>query len=346
MRWAAWLAVVMGVVACGESAGDGPASASGGSAGTSTGGASGSAGTAGDAGTGGGSAGTGGGSGSAGSSGGAGAGGAPERVWGVTVDAIDPLADITASLQKLPVRPTTRIVFDEFVPATDYVTATKQIHTVSDVMGEILDSFYVSQYSVSEYQARTSEYLTALSADVDIWEIGNEVNGEWLCAENASNCTAQQTKDVVAKIQGAHDLVVQKGGKTALTLYYNEDCWSDPKNEMFTWAAANLSPALRQELDWVLVSYYEDDCNDLQPDWQTVFSKLATLFPNAKLGIGECGTVKPAKKAEYVTRYYTMQVSEPRFIGGFFWWYYRQDMVPFTKPLHTTLSDTIQSQLP
>jgi len=333
VRHFVWLAVA-GLVACGESGGDAAASGgsggAAGSAGSATGGTTASGGTA-----------TGGTTATGGSD-----AGAPERVWGVTVDAIDPLADIVESLSKLPVRPTTRIVFDEFVPATDYADATKQIHAVSDVMGEILDSFYVSQYSVSEYTARTTEYLSLLSADVDVWEVGNEVNGEWLCAQNASSCTAQQTKDVVAKIQGAHDLVVQHGGQTALTLYYNEDCWSDPANEMFTWAEANLPPALRQSLDWVLVSYYEDDCNGLQPDWETVFAKLAQDFPNSKLGIGECGTTKAASKAEYVNRYYTMSVSQPRFVGGFFWWYYRQDMVPYTKALHVTLSSAISSQLP
>jgi hypothetical protein len=339
VRRLSWLAVA-GLIACGESGSD--ASGTGGT--TATGGSA----TGGTTATGGSATGgvSTGGSATGGVSTGGTDAGTPERVWGMTVDAIDPLPDIVESLSQLPVRPTTRIVFDEFVPATDYADATKQIHAVSDVMGEILDSFYVSQYSVSEYTARTTEYLGLLSNDVDVWEIGNEVNGEWLCAQNASSCTAQQTKDVVAKIQGAHDLVVQKGGKTALTLYYNEDCWSAPENEMFTWAETNLPATLRQSLDWVLVSYYEDDCNGLQPDWEAVFAKLAQDFPNSKLGIGECGTTKAASKAEYVTRYYTMSVSQPRFVGGFFWWYYRQDMVPYTKALHATLSAAITSQLP
>ena len=139
---------------------------------------------------------------------------------------------------------------------------------------------------------------------------------------------------------------MQHGGKTALTLYYNEDCWSAPENEMFTWAETNLPASLRQSLDWVLVSYYEDDCNGLQPDWESVLAKLAIDFPNSKLGIGECGTTKAASKAEYVNRYYSMKVSQPRFVGGFFWWYYRQDMVPYTKALHASLSAAIASQLP
>jgi hypothetical protein len=72
-----------------------------------------------------------------------------------------------------------------------------------------------------------------------------------------------------------------------------------------------------------------------------VFAKLAAIFPSARLGFGECGTVDPKKKADYVTRYYTLEIAEPRFVGGFFWWYYRQDMVPWTQPLWGLLDSTI-----
>ncbi|MBI5532557.1 MAG: hypothetical protein HY898_07570 [Deltaproteobacteria bacterium] len=250
-----------------------------------------------------------------------------QRVYGVTIDDVSGMADILDSLQKLSHKPTARVVFDEFVPAADYQDPVSQIHAVSFVMGEILDSEFVDQVTVAEYSARTAEYLSALGNDVDVWEVGNEINGEWLGA----------TSDVAAKMTAAFDLVKQQGKRAALTLYYNEDCWSQADHEMFTWTEANVPASMKQGLDQVLVSYYEDDCNGLQPDWATVFQKLATMFPNSQLGMGECGTTDPAKKAEYVHRYYTMKVAQPRYIGGQFWWYFRQDMVPSTLPLWTTL---------
>lgn len=281
-------------------------------------------------GSGSGGSGGGGGSGGSGATGGA---GAPEWIWGVTIDATEPLPDITAALGKHAKKPTTRIVFDELVPASDYQASATAIHGVSFVMGELLDSFYVSQYAPADYVKRAEEYVSLLGPVVDIWEIGNEINGEWLCGQQASSCSPAQTAEVVAKIEGAFDVVQKAGGKTALTLYLNQDCWSSPDNEMFTWASKNVPNQLRQELDYVFVSYYEDDCNDLQPDWLAVFAQLAALFPNSKLGIGECGTAQVAKKAEWVERYYTLKLPEPRFVGGSFWWYYRQDMVPHSEPL-------------
>jgi hypothetical protein len=223
-------------------------------------------------------------------------------------------------------------VFDEYVAATDYRTATTKIREVSNVMGELLDSFYVKQYSTDQYLARADEYLATLGSNVDIWEIGNEINGEWL----------GDTATVTAKMTGAYDKAKAAGKTTALTLYYNQNCWEKADHEMFAWTTANVPARMKDGLDYVLVSYYEDDCNGLQPDWNTVFNRLATMFPNSKLGIGECGTSKSDSKAAYVDRYYRMNVSAPRYVGGYFWWYYREDMVPYTNPLWSTLSSAMQ----
>jgi hypothetical protein len=255
----------------------------------------------------------------------------PTRMYGVTIDSITNLSDIVASLKKLASKPTTRIVFDENTPASYYVTAAAQIHAVSFVMGEILDSFYMKDISTAAYGARTTEYMNALGNNVDIWEIGNEINGEWL----------GKTSDVVAKMTTAYNLVKAKGKKTELTLYYNEECWANSQNEMFTWAQNNVPAAMKQGLDYVLISYYEDDCNNLQPDWPQVFQKLANMFPNSKIGFGEVGTKYSAKKAAYITRYYNMKINHPNYIGGYFWWYYFQDCVPYTKSLWNTMNTAI-----
>jgi hypothetical protein len=100
---------------------------------------------------------------------------------------------------------------------------------------------------------------------------------------------------------------------------------------------------MKAGLDWVLVSYYEDDCNGYQPDWQAEFDRLAAIFPSAQLGIGECGKVFPDRKLDYLTRYYSMRIDNPRYIGGYFWWYFSQDMVPSTEPLWAVLNDLVQA---
>ena len=79
----------------------------------------------------------------------------------------------------------------------------------------------------------------------------------------------------------------QRGARSALTLYYNQDCWANPANEMFTWTQAHVPDYMKQGLDYVLISYYEDDGNGLQPDWMSVFQTLASMIPNSMIGFGE-----------------------------------------------------------
>jgi len=255
------------------------------------------------------------------------------KVYGVTIDAISGLKNTIPALSNLARKPTTRIVFDEWVAASTYVNAVNQIHPVSFIMGELLDSYYMGQYNLSQYTSRAYEYLNALGGTVDIWEVGNEINGEWLGS----------TPDVVAKMDTAYHIFKAAGKKTALTLYYNKDCWSNPQNEMFRWAVNNVPLHMKTGLDYVFVSYYEDDCNGLVLNWQQVIDSLGKIFPNAKLGIGECGTVNTANKASFITRYYNTTVSHPRWVGGCFWWYFRQDCVPYTSALWLVLNTAINN---
>jgi hypothetical protein len=257
-----------------------------------------------------------------------------KRIWGVTTDAINNQSAQVDALSHLPQKPTARIVFDEWQPATDYTAFVAAIHNVSYIMGEILDSEYMIQYNLQQYTDRTNEYMNAFANQVDIWEVGNEVNGEW-CGN---------TSDVIAKISAAYTTVKANNKKAALTLYENWNCWENQSNEMFRWANQNIPSNMKQGLDYVLVSYYEDDCNGYQPNWQRIFDSLHVIFPNSKLGIGECGTSNASQKANYLTRYYSMHITTPKYIGGYFWWYWRQDCVPYTtKPLWKVLYGVIAS---
>ncbi len=257
---------------------------------------------------------------------------APERVYGVTVDDIAPLASIVESLSKLPHKATARIVFDEGQPPSYYTEATTKIGAVAFVMGEMLDSQFVKDISVDGYAQRAKDYLDALGGKVDIWEVGNEINGEWLGA----------SADVAAKAKSAFDLAKGRGYKTALTLYWNASCYAKADHEMFAWTSANIPADMKSGLDYVLVSYYDDDCPGEKPDWPSVFAELAAMFPAARLGVGECGTERAEAKSEFIHRYYGLSVPEPRFVGGQFWWYFVTDMVPSSKPLFGDLATAMK----
>ena len=134
-------------------------------------------------------------------------------MYGVTVDDVSKLKTITDSLSRLSRTPTTRIVFDEYQQASDNRKAAGAINKVSYVMGEILDSQYLTTVNVQGYLDRTREYMATLGDVVDIWEIANEINGEWL-GNNA---------DVVAKMSGAYDIAKGQGRTFVASLGFGRE---------------------------------------------------------------------------------------------------------------------------
>jgi hypothetical protein len=200
----------------------------------------------------------------------------------------------------------------------------------------------VKTFTVAQYTQRTRDYLAAFPTGVDLWEVGNEINGNWL------DTTDGGVADVVAKMTGAFDLVKAAGGRAALTLYGCSD--ADPAHDMITWATANVPARMITGLDDVLVSYYEGDCAAPRSDWSHVFHQLRAMFPRAAIGFGEVGAVDssgnpindPAIAGPYLQKYYGMAIPEPGWVGGDFWWYFAEQMVPKTQPLFPVLSAAMQ----
>ncbi len=285
--------------------------------------------------------------------------------WALEGSSADHVLERLDGLQGAFGLPTVRMVFDENMDgakgggaASDYEPALTALVGRAHVMGELLDSFYVADYSREELSARACEYRALLGHLVDIWEVGNEINGEWLA------------KGVVDKLEAVLDRFAadeaefgqlcpgwsirpdERPFELALTLYYNgpynggeassDNCWEDAEHAMLRWAQqvfgqGGALASRVSDLQFVLVSYYEDDCEGIQPDWPTVFDELAGLFPSAWLGFGECGTQSAALKASYAERYYmgmdssdpahaNMHITQTNYIGGFFWWYFSEDM--------------------
>jgi hypothetical protein len=255
-----------------------------------------------------------------------------EKIYGVTIETVHKnLSNTINTLSKFSKKTTARMVFDNDELPVQYLDAVRKVHNVSYVMGEIADSYRMNDLSVSKFKKRVKQYIDLIGDDVDIWEIGNEVNGEW----------NGDISDVINKLKFAYKYAKLKNKKTAVTFFYNDKCWENPDNEMFTWLA-NSYPHDMTSPDYVFVSYYEDNCdNPDRPDWQVVFDRLHKIFPDSKLGIGECGTTDKNKKEEYIRRYYTMNIQTPNYIGGYFWWYFKKDCVPESKPLWKVMNDAI-----
>jgi len=279
----------------------------------------------------------------------------PAPIHGVTVEDTNDVttepfqSQVVTALGNLTVGPTTRIVFTPPRPASDFAAATSRISGVSYIMGEPVDSSEVSGISVTSYLSRFQDYVTTLGGHVDLWEICNECNGDWL----------GKTSDVVSKMTEAYNYVKGQGGQTVLTLYQfptlASSCVSNPSYDMLTWAQANVPAQMKQGLDYVLVSYYNDSCSPSQPEpnWQTLFANLAAMFPNAKVGFGEVGwSTRKApsiqKRTTLIDHFYGLRknlpITVPAYVDGYFYWEFSIDMVPHTKPLWSVINAATSNQ--
>jgi hypothetical protein len=270
----------------------------------------------------------------------------PPTLWGVTLDdtaGIDSqhLSQETAALQALPTMPITRLVMDVGTKPGAYRAAVGALRPVSYLMAELGDSSEMKHQSVAAYKRFERALVSTYSGSIDLWEIGNEVNGEWVGS----------TEKEVAKITDAYNSVKAVGGRTELTLYYNPDCYSKPSHAMFAWAKSHIPAFMKAGLDDVFISYYPDECANYWPTtsgWQSVFDQLHAMFPNAELGFGESGISSDrgsaASKADLLARYYNLDISGDNYVGGYFWWYFAEDGVPYQgNEVWNALDDAITS---
>ena len=278
---------------------------------------------------------------------------------------------------------------DELKHYEEAVSRIKQ--TGSWVMVELADShdFHVLKRDGALKQ-KAEVYMDRLGTLVDIWEVGNEVNGEWTGWKDGKHLIRELMKKSPAELEkkrafvakqtlDAFNVVSGRGKKTALTLFYNggktgEMCWDIEGYDMPSWAEKYiLTTPMKDKLNYVLVSFYDDDCAgvkthrvgrdseaDLKQDaekFAAVFAGLARDFKPAKVGFGEmgprCKDISRGdprcldQQSEYVRRYYGVydagiKAALPgQYVGGYFYWYFYQDMRPADKPALTDLKHVV-----
>jgi hypothetical protein len=285
----------------------------------------------------------------------------PEPLHGVTVaDGRDRdirtttyLHEVLKSLGNLTSTPTVRIVYrlegsdtNKGAKASTYLSATQAISKKGYIMAEVLDSAYEFCFDVADHAARWNDYVSTLGDYVDIWEVGNEINGNWLsnsdpiaikgqrCPWKVPNTTDQ---DVVTKMINAYHIVKKAGKKAALTLYYepNPACTTamGPEYDPITWATRNVPDDMKAGLDYVLLSNYRDKCPNFRPDFNALFTQIHKIFPKAKLGMGEWGyshgRPNKADLTELLNYGYSIHPDIPNWVGGVFFWEWGRDAVPY-----------------
>ncbi|QTQ17246.1 hypothetical protein [Treponema parvum] len=249
----------------------------------------------------------------------------PSPLYGITLDDLSPssIDGIIAAIRALPVKPTARIVIDADIEPSDFIPLLSRLHDVAYIMLCPCDSYDMKRYKTAEsYKERFAECALHLARYVDIWEVGNEINGKgWTGGTDALNGR---------KAYAAWIYAHERGFKTALTTYMFKP--GDQDISMENWLTEYIPSDMKDALDYVLVSYYDEDNDGKHEDWHTMFKNLYSLFPHSALGFGECGFPSPHKAGPsfdaQADAYYLMTPYNDRYVGGYFWWNWQEDCVP------------------
>jgi len=269
----------------------------------------------------------------------------PANLRGITYDDISSTCSATPpqiQTERLLREPTIRVVLDRVAPNC-YASSVTTLDRYGYTMGELIDSSDMKRYSLASVRKRVSAYLTNLGSSIDLWEIGNEVNGEWLSSVRCPSrreCAAQ-ARDVVSKVIAMYDAVTAAGYATEMTLYYEPPQTVTPGYDMLAWERTYIPKSMHSGLRYILVSYYEGSNAGVRPtqaQWDVIFKQLAADFPNAKVGFGEIGLNKPigaatlARATRIFTYYQTLSFPDvPSYTRAGFWWNAAEDLVPSTK---------------
>jgi hypothetical protein len=182
-----------------------------------------------------------------------------------------------------------------------YIDLIKRIKTeeIANVMAEVVDSDVESSskcfkgldkaVAVANYLERTKKLYEKLGQYVDIWEIGNECNGDWVGGNFVGTVNNnQRRKIVVAEMKAAYDFLTTKkneiensnkqNGKnekipqTAITFYFSgvdkkRHSYENINDEMMGWIKGEGAHFLDDKnnkikftnLDYLLISYYPED---------------------------------------------------------------------------------------
>lgn len=284
----------------------------------------------------------------------------PPAPWrGVTVDEaaldhVDQVVDVVASSTR---RLTVRVVFDPAVDPAGFDDLIAGLAPHADLMGQVMDSSELRGRTPAEIAARTEALVDRFGADVDLWEVGNELNGAWV---------GRSPRVIADQTLAAFEVVRRHGGRSAITLNFwsRPDCYSHPWEATIPFAAG-LPERLTHGVDAVLLSVYETACAPRQRprarDLAAALVELGRIFPRARLGIGEIGAQDtsdgqpadppPTERARTAARYYgqhgpLVEAVGDRYVGGYFWWYFVEDAVlaPRAQSLWPTL-DVLLAEL-
>ena len=259
---------------------------------------------------------------------------------GVTLDDTENFPD-TLAVAESATKPYSwiRIVFDHDQQPGSYDDVVKDAHDKGfKIIGAPIDSQDAERYVTTEsYLERMKSFVDHFPM-IDAWEVANEVNGDWLITDPKDR-KGKTFGSLADKVNVSASYVREHGAKVVVTLYWQ--LTTGPEFTTFNWARANLSPSIREKIDFVLLSTWVEDA-PMGIAFDQVMRTLQREFSGKYIGLGELGYWgdKTAEawwaydehnrelgRRKVAAQYYSAALGYESSVGGGFWWYFYTDVI-------------------
>ncbi len=209
------------------------------------------------------------------------------------------------------------------------------------VMGDILDTTqWPRGMTPAIYAERVKNIVLHYKGKVAAWEVGSELNGDWL-----GGSSDPLTPDQVFKIYSAGAAKAKEldpGAETVATLYWWEATAPDRAHSLSGWLKTFVPRGFGANVDTVGLEMFPDD-NPVGMRFESAFDEVASALPGKRLILSSFGYVEKNRLRGYwwlapddvdggrkdlMILYTTASCAMRASVCGGFWWQTLDQMLP------------------
>ena len=209
------------------------------------------------------------------------------------------------------------------------------------IMGTVLDTGQWPRTMTPSIYAQRAQNLALHYKDaIRSWDVGSELNGDWL-----GGMSAPLSPDQVFQIFAAGAAQIKTLDptlETVATLYWWHATAPDNAHSLFTWLRRYSREGLGRNLDVLSLSLQPDD-NPVGMALETIFTRAHRELPDKAILLGSLGYVEKDKlqgywwfspddaaaaRADLLTFMTPASCAMPRSLCGGFWWQTLEQMLP------------------
>lgn len=209
------------------------------------------------------------------------------------------------------------------------------------VMACVLDTTQWPRTLTPElYAERVKNIILHYKGRVDAWEVGSEINGDWL-GGSATPLGLELSYRIFAK-GAATAKELDPETDTVATLYWWEATAPDREHSFSGWIQAHAAKGFSKSVDIVGIALYPED-NPVGMSLENAFDTAAEALPGTRLILSSFGYVEKdrlkgywwlspddvdAARKDLAILYTTASCALNRSLGGGFWWQALEQMLP------------------